>query len=262
MTIQLSTPSEKVVPYEYFGDGRVIDLMPQLIKAGYHPGGVAVIVDRRQHAPEEVRAHFNTYFWTGDSASTNEEGGALLTLDSPLLRQLTPESPLVNGALKLEEKQWKKLKADKEHSLYLTPAQVEAAHGEGYVLKDGKFVPANKTVAKAWDHLNRGRDLQTYAQMVSEASKSNDVMRLYFDRSQPSTPTLRSLVVSRIGGDSDANGYNLDNNNGRLAGVAPEAHVAPKNSGVKQPTAREIADIVYQHLGNVDVTKRALQKKA
>lgn len=76
MTLQLSAPSEKVVPYEYFGDGRVIDLMPELRKAGYNPAGVAVIVDRRQNAPEEVRANFSTYFWTGDSTGTDEKGGA------------------------------------------------------------------------------------------------------------------------------------------------------------------------------------------
>ena len=227
MTIQLSAQSERVVPYEYFGDGRVVDLMPVLTKAGYHPGGVAVIVDRRQHAPEEVRNNFSTYFWTGDSAGTDEKGGALLTLDSPLLRQLTPESLLVNGALKLEQKQWKELKADKEHSLYLNHAQVEQAHGKGYVLKDGKFVPANKTVAKAWNHLNKGKDLQNYAQQVSEASKSNDVMRLYFDQSKPNTPTLRSLVFGSIDYLSYVIGLNdLDDLDGRFAGVAPEAHSA------------------------------------
>ena len=221
MTLQLSAQTEKVVPYEYFGAGRVVDLMPQLTKAGYVPAGIAVLVDRRQYAPEEVRANFKTsYFWTGDSEGADEKGGALLTLDSPLLRQLTPESTLVNGALKLNQEQWKELKADKEHSLYLTPQQVEAAQGKGYVLKKGKFVPANKAVAKAWEHLNRGKGLQAYAQMVSEASRNNDVMQLYFDQSQPSTPTLRSFVLLSFDNYSDAGGNpNLNNGNGRLVGV-------------------------------------------
>ena len=231
MTLQLSAPTEKLVPYEYFGEGRVVDLMPKLVKAGYHPAGIAALVDRRQHAPEEVRANFNTYFWTGDSAGTDEKGGALLTVDSPLLRELTPESPLVHGALRLEPKQWKELRADKDHSLYLTPAEVEAAYGKGYVLKNGKFVPADKAVAKAWDYLNRGNDIQSYAQMMSEASQSNDIMRLYFDRSKPNTPILRSLVLDRVGCDSSVYGsYNLDYYCGRLVGVAPEAHGASKKS--------------------------------
>ncbi|MDO8511196.1 MAG: hypothetical protein Q7S55_03455 [Nanoarchaeota archaeon] len=228
MKLQLSAPSEKIVQYKYFGEGRVVDLMPKLTKAGYVPAGVAVLVDRRQNAPKEVRANFsNSYFGTGDSAGTDEKGGALLTLDSVLLRQLTLESPLVNGALKLEQKQWKELRADKEHSLYLTPAEVAAAHGKGYVLNDGKFVPANKAVAKAWDHLNRGKDLQNYTQLVSEASNnSDDVMRLHFDQSKPSTPTLRSLVLSRVDLDSFVLGYYyLSYDSGRLVGVAPEAQI-------------------------------------
>ena len=252
MTIQLSAQSERVVPYQYFGDGRVVDLMPQLIKVGYNPAGVAVLVDRRQHAPEEVRAHFNTYFWTGDSAGTDEKGGALLTLDSPLLRKLTPESPLVNGALKLEQKQWKELKADKEHSLYLTPTEVEAAYGKGYVLKEGKFVPANKAVAKAWNHLNRGKDLQNYAQQVSETSKSNDVMQLYFDQSRPDTPTLRSLVLGRVGDDSGVYGNsNLGSGNGRLVGVAPEAHVAREKALEARVTSALEAGKAFEFNGRV-----------
>ncbi|MDP3640713.1 MAG: hypothetical protein Q8R53_05975 [Nanoarchaeota archaeon] len=227
MTPELSGPSEKVVPYRYFGNGRVLDLMPDLVKAGYHPAGIAVLLDRRQHAPEEVAVNFNTYFWTGDSAGTDEKGGAVLTLDSPLLRELTAESHLVNGALRLEPEQWRELKADREHSLHLTPAEVEAANEKGYVFKDGKFVPAHKAVAKAWDYLNRGNDVQSYAQMVSAVSKINDIMRLYFDRSQPSTPTLRSLVLVSFDSDSYVYGDDfLNGDGGRLVGVAPEAHVA------------------------------------
>ena len=253
MTLQLSAPSEKVVPYEYIGEGRVIDLMPELTKADHYPGGVAVIVDRRQYAPEEVRANYNnTFFWTGDSAGADERGGALLTLDSPLLRQLTPESEklLVNGALKLEPKQWKELRANKEHSRYLRPQEVEDAQGKGYVLKKGKFVPANKAVAKAWDHLSRGRNLQPYAQMVSEASRgSTEVMQLYFDqlyfdRSKPSTPTLRSLVVSSIDYYSGVYGDNLLGNiTGRLVRVAPEAHVAREKADSQRILEQTLAVI-------------------
>ena len=168
-------------------------------------------------------------------------------MDSPLLRQLTPESPLVNGALRLEQRQWKELKADKEHSLYLTPAEVEAADKKGYVLKNGKFVPANKAVAKAWDHLNRGKDLQTYAQQVSEASDSNNVMNLYFDRSKPNTPTLRSLVLLSIDYFSYVYGYyNLNNLNGRLVGGSARGAVRAKTVSpeIVQPTLEQTLAVI------------------
>ncbi|MBI1968753.1 hypothetical protein HYS49_02480 [Candidatus Woesearchaeota archaeon] len=232
MTLQLSAPTEKVVPYEYFGNGRVVDLMPELVKAGYHPAGIAALVDGRQHAPEEVRANFNTYFWTGDSAGTDKNGGALLTVDSPLLRELTAESPLLDGALRLTLEQWTELRADKEHSLYLTPTEVEAAHGKGYVLENGKFVPANRAVAKAWDHLNRGNDVQSYAQMVSRTSKSNNIMRVYFDRSEQNTQTLRSLVLDRVDGSSGVYGHCcLNVSGGRLVGVAQEGRSPSAQKG-------------------------------
>ncbi len=225
MNVELSGKTEKIEPYRFFGEGRIVDLMPKLIKAGYNPAGVAVLLERRENAPEDVRSAWQSNsFGTGDSATTDEKGGILLTLDSPLLRQLTPESPLVDGALKLEPEQWQELKKDKEHSLYLTPREEEATHGKGYVLKNGKFVPANKTVAKVWDHLNRGRDLQTYAQMASNASKSNDVLNIYFDGTK--TLSLRSLAVGRISGHSGvyASIYHvLDASDACLAGVAQVA---------------------------------------
>ena len=75
MKLPLSEQTEKVVPHDFFGDGRVVDLMSKLKKAGYVPAGVAVIVDLRQclYAPPEVRDNFDTYLWTGDSAGTDEK---------------------------------------------------------------------------------------------------------------------------------------------------------------------------------------------
>ena len=255
MTIQLSARSERVIPYEYFGEGKLVDLMPLLINAGYLPASVAVLVDRRQHAPEEVRANFNTYFWTGDSAATNENGEALLTLDSPLLRLLHPKSPLGNGALKLKREQWEELKADQEHSLYLKSEEVEAVNGEGYVLKNGKFVPANDAVAKVWNHLNRGKDLQNYAQMVSEASKSKEVMKFYFKGSQSSTPVLKSLLFYSYGYISTDEISNLDSIDGCLIGVSSEKVLdeARVMSALKVGRAFEFNGQVYAPVKGVSV---------
>ncbi len=228
----LSAPEERRDPYVQTPDGRVIDLMPELIKAEYDPMSIARLIDRRQNAPEKVRAQYGTYFLTGDSSATDDTGAALLTLDSPVLRELTSEDArfLVNGAfdvaLKTDAKKaqelWDELKADKQNSLYLTPAQVDEAHGKGYVLKDGVFVPATKTVAQVWDFLSRGKELQGYAQQVSDASSgSTQVMSTYFDRSKPEHPQWRSLVLYRVDNNSGVNGtYNLSYNNGRLAGVS------------------------------------------
>lgn len=235
MTLQSNAQSEKVIsPHQFFGEGRIVDLMPQLTTAGYNPAGIAFIIDQRQIASTEAINNFNIFLWTGDSVSTDEEGGVLLTLDSLLLRQVTQESTLVNGALKLELKQWQELRADKEHSLYLTPAEVEAAHGKGFVLKSGLFEPVNEAVAKAWSHLNRRRDIQSiqpYARMVSENSFSEDIidcdqiMNLDFSTQNTSPLTLRSLVISDTYKNSNVySNIRLINYLSRLVGIAPELY--------------------------------------
>lgn len=228
--ISLSAPEERD-SYVQTPDGRVVDLMPELIKAGYAPASIADLVDRRQNVPEEVRAQYDSYFFTGDSSATNDAGAALLTLDSAVLRELTSEDArfLVNCALdvalktdaKKAQELWDELKADKQNSLYLTPAQVDEAHGKGYVLKNGVFVPATKIVGKVFDFLSRGKELQGYAQQVSGASGgSAQVMHTYFDRSKPENPQWRSLVLGSIGCYSDVGGGSLDDDLGRLAGVS------------------------------------------
>lgn len=89
MNVELSGKTEKIEPYKFFGEGRVIDLMPGLVEADYNPAGIATIIDRRTNAPEDViEAWQLNYFWTGDSAGTDETGCAVLTLDSPFLQGL------------------------------------------------------------------------------------------------------------------------------------------------------------------------------
>lgn len=255
----LSALEERKDPYVQTPDGRVVDLMPELIKAGYVPAGVATLVDRRQNAPEEVRAQYGTYFFTGDSSATNDTGAALLTLDSPVLRELNSKSPLVNGALALDAKKaqklWKELKADKQNSLYLTPSQVDDAHGKGYVLKDGKFVPATKTVGKVWDFLSRGKELQGYAQQVSEASGgSTQVMHTLFDKSKPENPQWRSLVLNRIDYYSNVDGNDdLNTDYGRLAGESAggaEVKVARSARAENGYSPRAVAENVLQFLAD------------
>ncbi|MFH1406148.1 MAG: hypothetical protein ABIG52_02940 [Nanoarchaeota archaeon] len=263
MNVELSGKTEKIEPYRFFGEGRVVDLMSRLVKAGYNPAGVGTILDRRMNAPEDVRSAWQlNYFWTGDSAGTDNTGNVVLTLDSSILRELNPNSPLSNTyALNLSAEQWEELSDDKE-SLHLSPSFVEQVQRQGYVKKNGVWQPTNSEVGKVWDFLMQGKDvdLKEYAQMVSGKSGYDSVMRLYFDQSRPSTPNWRSVVVSGPDDDSGVLGtLNLDDGNGRLAGVAPEAHRfrqaegTRENLGVDQPTANEIADVIYGHL--VDITK-------
>ena len=116
MAVQPNEPPKIMNKYHFFEGDLVVNLMPKLTGEGYLLASAADIIDGRQNAVQG-KPTFNMNFWTGDSVCTDEKGGRLLTLDSLLLRQVTPQSPLVDGALKFEEEQWEELKSDKEHSL-------------------------------------------------------------------------------------------------------------------------------------------------
>ena len=237
MTLQLSGRDERQVdPYAKFY-GRVIDTMPRLLTGREDgrqvdvprtPASFAYILERRETAPTDVQEQWeNNYFFTGDAVIRGTKGDVLSVWDAALLRELTPQSTLREGALVLTQRQWDEIKTQKEGVLYLSVDEVAQAHQQGYVQKEGKFVPSNPVVAKVWDHLSRGKDLTEYAQRVNEASHSDNIMNVYFDCSSMNSPSLRSWVANRIDYNSSADGdIDLNYGGGRLVGVAPEALVA------------------------------------
>ncbi|MEK6950814.1 MAG: hypothetical protein AABX13_03785 [Nanoarchaeota archaeon] len=101
------------------------------------------------------------------------------------------------------------------------PSERGKAQGKGYVLKNGKFVPADRTVGEIWDFLGRGKKLQDYVQYVHKASDGiHKIMSLYFDdKSQPEHPQWRSLVLDRVDNYSNCYGNGVLNYIGCLAGV-------------------------------------------
>ncbi len=233
MTLQLSGQSDK----EFYG--QPIVKMPLLVSGKDKKGEVvdvprvpvsfAYVLERRLTAPIDVReAWQSNYFFTGDGSVAGTKGDHLIVLDAQLIRELTAESELYQGALVLPDGTWGALKGQKENVLHLTPDEVKKAHGQGYVKKNGVWTPDNKTVGKIWDTLSRGRDLTSYVQLVSERSPYSDtLLNVYFNHTtKDSQPTMRSWVAGSFGYSSVAIGYDLDYDDGRLVGVAPEAHIA------------------------------------
>ena len=238
MTLQLSGQRERMVdPHREFY-GQVVKQMPLLVSGRDEksnivdvpriPASFGYVLERRETAPKDVRGEWQTnYIFTGDAVATSTLGDVVSTWDSSLLRSLTPQSKLANGALVLSTLQMDELKAQKEGMLYLSADEVGEGHEKGYRCIDRVWTPENKTVGKVWDHLSRGRNLHTYAQLVNDTTHSDVVMRVYFDRLKKESPSLRSWVADRIDYDSSAYGVDfLYIDYGRLVGVAPEAHVA------------------------------------
>ena len=181
-------------------------------------------------APQDVRTawHMN-YFFTGDGFAAGTAGDHLIVLDAPPLRELNPQSELYRGALVLPAGAWQELKSQQEKVFHLTAEEVQQAQGQGYVQKEGVWTPANKTVGKVWDTLSRGRDLTSYISLVRESFPySNSLLNIYFNSTtNDGVPTMRPWVAGRIGSYYGAGcDGNLYDDDGRLVGVVPEAHVA------------------------------------
>lgn len=239
MTLQLTGKKETKGKYHDF-PGAVREQMPILRGAGYYPCSVADVVERRLHAPKEVVSCWRfSRFHTIDACISDEEGGAVISLDSPSLLSLDGESEIYDDALVPSEEQLYSEKNRPYSSLFLTPEQVKMVEGKGYFLEGSVWRPANEIVKMIYEGtgtfpgLFRGKiDIQEYLWLVSGASydpefvMSSDLfMRFYFNFiRKDGKPTIRSVVVNRTDPNSTVYGHNnLDYGDGRLAGVASEA---------------------------------------
>jgi len=240
MTLQLSGKSERLPePHREFYGQPIVQM--SLLVSGRNekgeqidvprdPASFAYVLERRMNAPKDVRGAWQkNYIFTGDGSTAGTEGDHLIVFDAQALHEVTLESELYQGALVLPAGAWQELKGQKDIVVYLTADEVQEAHGQGYLKKNGVWTPTNKSVAKAWDALGRGRDLTSYVQLVSEESPNSDsLLNVYFNKTtKDGKPTMRSWVASRSDDNSLAGGINLlYSYYGRLVGVAPEAHVA------------------------------------
>ena len=241
MTLQLNGQSEQ--RYREF-HGAVVDQMPLLVSGRNEQGEVvdvprdpasfAYVLERRMEAPQDViGAWRNHSVFTGDTVSCGVDGDFVSTWDSPILRTVTPENRLVNGALELSTAQWNELRAQRDGTLYLSADEVEEFglnDGRGYVKKDGVWTPENTGVEKVWEHLSRGRDLKEYVEMVADATPGSErIMRVYLDRPRLRSPTLREWVANKVDCSSNAYGFFSLDGDGHLVGVAPELSEGAKS---------------------------------
>ena len=229
--------------------GKVIEQMPILLADGREPVSTAHTADRRLYADEEVRPKWrNNYVFTGDAPVYNGEGEVKLVLDSQDLREVNPQSSLYpnTGALVLSPSRWKALRGKKV--MPLSQKDLQELNGKGYTRQTAKQ-------SDVWRFILRSKKRQNdYADLVADATQSDDIMRVYFDLEQYNLPVLRPLVLLGFGDRSFAVGNDILNvGSGRLVGVVSggAAHVdgreaqSKKNFGV--PT-RDIAVGVLDYL--------------
>ena len=233
--LQLNGKDEKNLHRSFYGS--LLETMPELQAKDMLPASAAYIMKRRLHAPAEVLpAWRNNYFFTADSVVTDGKGAVKIVLDDPTLLKLNRQSILTGGALVPTVEDWEDLNGSNVLSLPRTIVK-DHLYGKGYVKESsGKYVPENNWVEFFWNFISRGEvNLEEYVRMVGKAQSK--VMDLYLDNSASHLFLGRSLVLGRVGDLSlVGGGSNLYDANGRLVGVAPEAHreILPREATITQ----------------------------
>jgi len=218
----------------YIYNGRTIDQMPKLIGQENTPMSVADLIDLRNRAfksgnDDWIKQVCYNYFDSGDGIVYHPNGNIKIDLDSANLRGLTSNSEKNlswNGALNLEKEIGAKRFADLPNEidgvqLLFTPEEIKEYTGN-YLTESQ--VPKNKF----WLAFARGDEerLGTYAREVYSRNNDSELMKVWISPKSPDFEAERLWCLdgfdfnSSVDGDYDGQ---LDDSDGRLAGVAPEA---------------------------------------
>lgn len=241
-----------VVPFKE-AYGRVVDTMPGLIAEGRVPANTADVM--RQRLESGLQDWKDNYFFLGDAIAYHPNGKFKVILDSPTLRELTPKSNLKNGALILGD------------GLYETLNGQEFSRSALTLDKD--MTPADVKVHPVWQYVARDQKLldayvtKMFPEMKQRFGQGNtnydNNMGVYLENGDKKVPTLRALVVDGLENWSGLNGsYNLVNDYGRLAGVAPEA-LSALNTAIVKPSMTTLLGMINAELGKGNLEIRAKQ---
>ena len=229
--------NEVIVPYkEFYGPNT--QRMPELLAEGRIPLSTAGIMERRVNS--SLADWRDNYFDSADAIVYHPDGKFKIVRDSEVLKALTPQSRLVRGALALED------------------GAYEALQGAEFGRKDkGLILSRDLTSVEAYAHpiwqalVGDQKLLGLYVDaMFPEMKKRFDYdnnMGVYLADAQK-VPTARALYVDGLGGGSRlSSGVDLDDDCGRLVGVAPEALGAPGKVLVK-PSLETALSVVNESL--------------
>jgi hypothetical protein len=209
----LSQSAETIEEYKPFY-GPLIEQMPLLIGEGRVPMNTAQLMQRRLEAkngPEDVKKSWmNNYFDTGDAVVYHPNGDIKIVLDSQTLREMTPESQRIGGALILGEDVYNAL--------------------QGEVFKKGKLGKTGDWMSReevkdhpVWRFLARDQALlNDYTDFIFAECKErcgyDAAMGVHLCLYDGDNPEMRAWSVDRlvsIGGRND-----LDYGYGRLVGIS------------------------------------------
>lgn len=235
-------PETSEKPYQVFDGNSYTALMLQLREPGFIPASMAYVIRERADIKNKYRPIFLPFFDTGDGAGYDGKGNAAVVLDAQDLWNSKPDNKLKRRALALTSGRWEELRSG-DKVLYIPKKEVEQIHGKGYA-KDkvsGKYVPANEPVEKFWNFIARGEvDVDDYARIIGEESRSDNIMNVIFDRKRYKTPVMLAWTVDSIGsrGRSDAFGNYGLNLGARLLALNANSESATKTESLDEIVAK------------------------
>ena len=218
--------------------GRNTQQMPKLIADGRIPMNVSQLMQKRldvRNSEDEIKAaYMDNYFDTGDAVVYHTDGRVKVVLDSQHLREINSGSNIRGNALILSKDIYDSLQGEEFKKGKLGKVENSLS------LADVKAHPVWKTLARDQTLLN------DYADFIFAEGKKrfgyDEAMGIYMDSASDNVK-LRSWCVNWLGGGSGAyGGSDLDDDRGRLLGIAPEALSAPA-TGVSNIQAYTIADL-------------------
>jgi len=219
--------------------GRNTEQMPKLIADGRVPMSVSGLMQRRldvRNSDDKVKsAWMDNYFDTGDAVVYHPDGRVKIVLDSEDLRNMTPDTPRNGGAL------------------IVTPEAYDALQGE--VFKKGKLGKTGNWMSRedvkahpVWKVLARDQALlNDYTDFIFAEGKErfgyDTAMGVFPGSCGGDKPEMRAWYVMWLDLRSDADGGNgLDDDDGRLVGIAPEA-LGASGKGASNIRAYSMADV-------------------
>jgi hypothetical protein len=249
MELQLNPTREAYKSFPKNGTDQYRRLMPQVIADKRAPLSVSDIMLAKisaVNAEDAVKsAWFNNYLDTGDGIADHPDGRSKLVLDSQHLRNLTSDTPLIDGALPLEDGVYETLPG-----LEFSKEDKEKYFGRAFISKLVKSNPFWQALARDSALLDAFVDIIATEYQRKFAPNEDlgklELMGAYLRDEAPKSPQMRALYVSGLGGWSNVYGrVDLDDLNGRLVGLAPEAQGA-RNFTV--PETRIVAPTLDQVL--------------
>ncbi len=230
MALKLNAIPEAYKAFPKKGTAQNVEQMPKLIAEGRVPINVAQLMQRRldvRNGPAKVKTNWmDNYFDMGDAVVYHPDGRIKIVLDSQTLREMTPKSQRNRGALVLTEDIYNILPGEelKKGKLGKTGGWMSKA--------DVKAYPVWKVLAREQALLDDYTDF-IFAE-GNQRFKYDTAMGVYLGSCNGKTPEMRAWCVDWLVSGSVAIGRNdLDDDDGRLVGLAPEALSAPGQGDFK-----------------------------